>query len=1128
MKIFELALLSSSITSCFCQSTTETIPTKSLNLIPSATPTSTTPGSWRNDKKRQSRHVHQFFRAYGWLERNASIEEPEMPAAIRKIQMVLRDPPTGVYDERLDQVMSKPRCGTIPEYNATDANADGGIHKRFVLFGAKWNHSPLTYRFLNFTADLPSERQRTIVRDAFAKWTQLVPTSVVPAATNAKGADIHIAFKSMGPDENMYANTNQRSVDDTLTSGLINITFNDDWNWADDRLFNYTAVHEIGHALGLSHSKVEDALMFAYYGTYYDGYITPMHADDKVAIHSVYGWREPRWVRIDANSGTRSIVQVSSNSANTLVSEGLYQLRSTGQILWYNPSGSWTSVDNNKDTVQITGGSGGNLFQRHGDGSSYRYTGSGTNWQYIGAASDNVMEIVAAADQIYQRRRDGWVARWSGSGTTWTTIEQPSPQLSKQIAVTDSKTLYNLLSNGYIVRSEWPYKNAGWQFVDDNPANLAIAVGGEDFYKLQADGLVVWLDWQGPMWKVVGFDTVGIYAVGIFLYAKREDGSVWRYTGTPELWEELDEGGGAGDKPSCDVCRKWGLKCEYHVPRPKNIEITETYVPDIQYPGVLFPAEPMLPLGFEQAGGALDFMQFPGMNFDFSGASNRSPMAQHLGYPTPISQLESLPTEAGQELDQNLISYVELPQDETLLELANIFFEQLYHMFPCIHKASFLAQIHDRHLHTQAPLILYAMCTLAARYHPDPAIKNRQKDWFEQAKFLYEFTSRKPHTGLRTIQAVLFLVSHALTVGDFSASWLYIGKAWRQAVVLGMNRMDSSHADAMGVNRLDAEVDHEKVYNLEKEEGRTAVEKEEYRRTLWLLFMMDRNHSWPTGWPHAIDERQFRIDIPVAESVFQNLMPDAGNSAGTNTPFTRNLNALIASSSSATKPLNLFHYLIVAHVLLGRVTEHIHSLHDSPHTPEYAEACNEFDTHIVKFRLSLPRSATSVLETPADARGHVIWLTVMLNTASILLHYRSAKLVPAAAATSQFARALAAAQNTAQLIKDASRISSDLLLSPHVGSSLYIAACVLVIQWRLAGDETLKSDIDIFALVFERFDEVFAFLGLKFKLALRHDVERSRESVVRLRERGLRGLLADCSKWTFVQEEAERLGLAVS
>jgi hypothetical protein len=347
--------------------------------------------------------------------------------------------------------------------------------------------------------------------------------------------DIHIRFMSMGASETAYAFTNMIANGGALASGLINITFNDDYTWSDDRLFNFTAVHEIGHALGLSHSKVEDAVMWPYY----EGVIRPMHPDDQAAIHSVYGWKNPRWSRIDANTGTKAIIQISSTTTTASAIDGLYQLRSTGQILWYNPSNTWISVDANKDTVQITGANGV-LYQRHKDGSIYRYASPGSAWQYIGAASDSTIDIVAGSDQIYQRRKDGWISRWSGTGTVWTAIEQPSAQISKQIAITDKKTLWNLLSSGDIVRSEWP-NNAGWQIVDSNTQNVAIAVGGEEFYKLQADGTVVWLDLTAYLWRIIeSKGSVSIHGIGIYLYSRHTDGSVWRYTGTPNVWEQLD------------------------------------------------------------------------------------------------------------------------------------------------------------------------------------------------------------------------------------------------------------------------------------------------------------------------------------------------------------------------------------------------------------------------------------------------------------------------------------------------------------------------------------------------------------------------------------------------------------
>jgi hypothetical protein len=364
-----------------------------------------------------------------------------------------------------------------------------------------------------------------------------VPLNIQQAASNAK-ADINIVFSSFGRDDTRYGFTSMVSDGVSLQSGSINVTLNDDYTWTDDRLFGYTALHEIGHALGLSHSAVESAVMFAYY----DGYIRPLHPDDKMGMHNIYGWKNPKWNRIDSNTGMKNMIQITPTSATDSGSDGLYQMRSNGQILRYN-NNAWTSTDNNPDTVQITG-AGGRLYQRHTDGSTYLWTGNAQAWTFIGAASENVIDIVAASDQLYSRRKDGWVARWSGSGSSWVSVEQPTASMSKQIAITDSKTLWSLLTTGDLVRSTWPHSSGSWQIVDQNSANVAIAVGGNDFYKLQSDGLVVFLNVKEYYWQIIeDAGSVAIHASGSFLYSKHSDGTVWRYTGTQWVWEELDDRG---------------------------------------------------------------------------------------------------------------------------------------------------------------------------------------------------------------------------------------------------------------------------------------------------------------------------------------------------------------------------------------------------------------------------------------------------------------------------------------------------------------------------------------------------------------------------------------------------------
>ncbi|KAH7123611.1 fungal-specific transcription factor domain-containing protein [Dendryphion nanum] len=568
-----------------------------------------------------------------------------------------------------------------------------------------------------------------------------------------------------------------------------------------------------------------------------------------------------------------------------------------------------------------------------------------------------------------------------------------------------------------------------------------------------------------------------------------------------------------GERPTCSLCRKWGIQCEYAVPAA-NKSAEQSEIPS--FPRPFFDAQAALPFNLVQMQDAmLNFLPFPdnnNNNIDSSSLAIDPTLEQATGYPTPSSEQ---PIDGTVNIDDSFSIDSGLPSDTVLIELINIFFDHSSTHFPCFHKQNLIRQVQNHQMQTASPIVLRAICITAARHHSDPEIRARRNDWFSTARLEYELSPRIPIQPVRTLQAAALLLTYAYTIGDFSFAWLVLGKAWRQMCALGFNRLDSEQGSAS-------------TFDLPEHHPDTLLETEELRRTLWLLFIIDRSHTWPTGWPHAIDERQFKVDIPIADEYFQAMSLHTIDSIQSPTPFTRHLNKLISSSHIPTESVNMFHYLVVAHVILGRITEQIHSPHNSPDSPEYAQECNDLDSCIVKFRLSIPRVATSALESSPEHREQAIWLNTSLNLMAMLLNYRCTKLGDQEESPEQFFRVIVAARNTAQMLKDASRISVDFLLSPHIASAFYIAACVLVVQWRMTGEDSFKEDADLFTLLFDRFNDVFEFIGLKFRLALDHDMERTMDSIHELREKGFKGLMSDCSKWRHVQQTVAQKGIYIT
>ncbi|KAF1997591.1 hypothetical protein P154DRAFT_440711 [Amniculicola lignicola CBS 123094] len=502
-------------------------------------------------------------------------------------------------------------------------------------------------------------------------------------------------------------------------------------------------------------------------------------------------------------------------------------------------------------------------------------------------------------------------------------------------------------------------------------------------------------------------------------------------------------------------------------------------------------------------------MRVPDVSADHSAIPNPTD-------PQPCESLsDATPPDSGSELAQDFGTPAELPPHDILLELVNIFFDRYYAQYPCFHKASILDEIKSRQLYTTSRSLLYALCTSASQHHHDPAIRAKQAAFYEQSKFEYDITLKNPRTGIRVVQTALILILHAGSVGDFSAGWFYLGKAWRQVCALGINRMDCED---------DAYSQFYQPSYCQPLPG-AELEKEEWRRSFWLLLMMDRGHSWPTGWPSAIDDRQININLPISDVEFQNMTMQTRARTRRAISFTRDLNALVKSLVSPEDPLNTFQYLAVAYCLLGRAAEMIHSPQMPPSSPESMKERDDIDQCLIRFRLSLPQNVTSLLESPSELRFHVVWLNCILNATTILLHYQDAK---GTSSNSLGSTVILAAENNVQLIKDASRISIGLLLSAHIGLSLYISACSFIIEWKLSGNDRYKADIDLYLLVFDRFYEVSQFMGLKCKLALEHDMARDMESIMELRDRGFRGLLADCSKWSHIREGLAKTGLMIT
>ena len=197
--------------------------------------------------------------------------------------------------------------GSFPVDNVPDLPSAIANHAQFRA-KSRWKKSDLTYFISGFSPDLDQRNQREIIGHAFAKWA--LESNLEFSEVFSRGnADIVIGFGARGHC-NLYEESqlgcspaaafdgNGKTLAHAYFPGIHtsvagDIHFDEDETWAVTPTsfsrvsFLSVAIHEIGHSLGLEHSKDETAIMFASYD--HRNIKTELASDDIKGIQSLYG-----------------------------------------------------------------------------------------------------------------------------------------------------------------------------------------------------------------------------------------------------------------------------------------------------------------------------------------------------------------------------------------------------------------------------------------------------------------------------------------------------------------------------------------------------------------------------------------------------------------------------------------------------------------------------------------------------------------------------------------------------------------------------------------------------------------------------------------------------------------------
>jgi len=275
------------------------------------------------DKKKvtDNAYVVHYLQQFHYIPPGAMTSEEGAVQKLKKFQEMANIDQTGLVDEDTLRMMQRPRCG-MPDIDDpiqindmmgaheepeckdhTNGDCNGYRGKRYTLYGTKWTQKEIYYCIINYPENC-SEKNKKIydheIADAIRKWTVFIPLKIKKRECD-EDPEIMIKFvRGMHGDRFVFDGAggvlahaffpSRRPNRPHPLTGDVHMDIEEKWvnkGRGKGTCFPYVFTHELGHSLGLTHSKDKNSLMWPFYIPCNEA--IELQLDDIKGIQAIYG-----------------------------------------------------------------------------------------------------------------------------------------------------------------------------------------------------------------------------------------------------------------------------------------------------------------------------------------------------------------------------------------------------------------------------------------------------------------------------------------------------------------------------------------------------------------------------------------------------------------------------------------------------------------------------------------------------------------------------------------------------------------------------------------------------------------------------------------------------------------------